>query len=272
MAEVKYIIKENNAVGTHSFYASAHSYSTLDFKDLAEEVTEGTGIDPDLALTVLNRYMRVAKRNVLRGHRVRFGDMLTIYPQISCSVKDEVDKDGNIVKVATADMLNIALAKGSIGATVSQSVQQSFAASVSWKRLNASAEEQSGNSSNEDDNQDASGDNAGGDNGSSSSSSSSSSDSEGGGDTPTPTGPVLTITKTGSGTASVTDQTGHQIDSGDTVTAGQTVRISVTPSGSDAPTATLGDTPVTLMEDEGQYVGTFQMPDQSATLTIATGE
>ena len=46
-------------------------------------MTEGTGIDPDLALTVLNRYMRVAKRNVLRGHRVKFGDLLTIYPQIS---------------------------------------------------------------------------------------------------------------------------------------------------------------------------------------------
>ena len=34
--------------------------------------------------------MLVAKRNVLRGHRVKFGDLLTIYPQLSCSVKDEL--------------------------------------------------------------------------------------------------------------------------------------------------------------------------------------
>ena len=83
MAIIKCQVKENKTLGTHSFYAQAVSYSTLDFQDLADEVTEGTGIDPDLALTVLNRYMRVAKRNVLRGHRVKFGDLLTIYPQIS---------------------------------------------------------------------------------------------------------------------------------------------------------------------------------------------
>ena len=138
MAIIKYQVKENNTVGTHSFYAVAQSFSTLDFNDLAEDVVEGLGISPSMVKTVLDRYMLVAKRNVLRGHRVKFGDLLTIYPQISCSVKDELDKEGNVTKAATIDMFNIAGAKSSIGATISQAVQQSFAGSVSWKRVTES--------------------------------------------------------------------------------------------------------------------------------------
>ena len=135
MATIKYQVKENKTLGTHSFYAQAVSFSTLDFNDLAEEVVEGLGITPELVNTILTRYMRVAKRNVLRGHRVKFGDLLTIYPQISCSVKDELNDDGTVKTPATADMLNVSQAKGSIGATIAQSVQQSFAQSVSWKRV-----------------------------------------------------------------------------------------------------------------------------------------
>lgn len=142
MAIIKYSVKENTTLGTHSFYAIVQSYSTLDFKDLADEVTEGTGIDPDLALTVLNRYMRVAKRNVLRGHRVKFGDLLTIYPQITCSVKDELNQDGTVKTPVTIDQFNVTNAKGSIGATISQGVQQSFASSVQWKRVGDTADEE----------------------------------------------------------------------------------------------------------------------------------
>jgi len=135
MSIIKYQVKENNAVGTHSFYAVAQSYSTLDFDDLADDVVEGLGISPSLVKTVLDRYMLVAKRNVLRGHRVKFGDLLTIYPQIFCSVKDELNDDGTVKKPATIDMFTLAGAKSSIGATISQAVQMSFAGSVSWKRV-----------------------------------------------------------------------------------------------------------------------------------------
>ena len=165
MAIIKYQVKENKTLGTHSFYAQAVSYSTLDFQDLADEVTEGTGIDPDLALTVLNRYMRVAKRNVLRGHRVKFGDLLTIYPQISCSVKDELNQDGTVKTPVTIDMFNVSQAKGSIGATITQAVQQSFASSVQWKRVgDTDDEETTDGSGNDSQNQNTGGgdDNGGG--------------------------------------------------------------------------------------------------------------
>lgn len=135
MATIKYQVKENSAVGTHSFYAQAVSYSTLETSDLASEISEGMGISPHIVQMIIDRYAEVVERNVMRGHRVRLGNLLTFYPQISASVKDELDKDGKVVKKATADMLSIVGCKSSIGATVSQAVQQSFATGVSWKRI-----------------------------------------------------------------------------------------------------------------------------------------
>ena len=134
MAIIKYVIKENTTVGTHSFFASPKSYSTLTSDDIKDEVSEGMGLSPEIVSSIIRRYMQVVVRNVQRGHRVKMADVLTVYPQISCSVKDELDDDGNVVKAATADMLNVATAKSSIGATISQAVQQQFASSVSWKR------------------------------------------------------------------------------------------------------------------------------------------
>lgn len=142
MAVIKYTVKENNAVGTHSFYAAPQSYSTLTCEDMKDEVVEGLGISPDLVPTIIKRYMRVALRSASRGHRVKLGDELVVYPQISCSVKDELNDDGTVKKVATADMLNVQNARSTIGATISQAVQQQFAQSVSWKRVTEKADEE----------------------------------------------------------------------------------------------------------------------------------
>lgn len=138
MATIKYQVKENTTIGTHSFFAQAVSYSTLDISDLAEEISESIGISPALIVAIIQRYATVAERQVMRGHRVKLGDLLTLYPQISVSVKDELDEKGNVVKAITADKFSIVGAKSSIGATLSQTVQQKFASSVSWKRVGSS--------------------------------------------------------------------------------------------------------------------------------------
>lgn len=138
MATIKYQVKENTTIGTHSFFAQAVSYSTLDISDLAEEISESIGISPALIVAIIQRYATVAERQVMRGHRVKLGDLLTLYPQISVSVKDELDEMGKVVKKATADQFTIMGAKSSIGATLSQTVQQKFASSVSWKRVGSS--------------------------------------------------------------------------------------------------------------------------------------
>lgn len=138
MATIKYQVKENTTIGTHSFFAQAVSYSTLDISDLAEEISESIGVSPALIVAIIQRYATVAERQVMRGHRVKLGDLLTLYPQISVSVKDELDEKGKVVKKVTADQFTIMGAKSSIGATLSQTVQQKFASSVSWKRVGSS--------------------------------------------------------------------------------------------------------------------------------------
>ena len=118
MAIIKYQVKENTTLGTHSFFAQAVSYSTLDISDLAEEISESIGVSPALIAAIVQRYATVAERQVMRGHRVKLGDLLTLYPQISVSVKDELDEKGNVVKAITADKFSIVGAKSSIGATL----------------------------------------------------------------------------------------------------------------------------------------------------------
>ena len=138
MATIKYQVKENTTIGTHSFFAQAVSFSTLDISDLADEISESIGVSPALIIAIIQRYATVAERQVMRGHRVKLGDLLTLYPQISVSVKDELDEKGKVVKKVTADQFTIMGAKSSIGATLSQTVQQKFASSVSWKRVGSS--------------------------------------------------------------------------------------------------------------------------------------
>lgn len=116
----------------------------------------------------------------------------------------------------------------------------------------------------------------GGNNGSSSSSGSNGSSSGNGSnsgtsETPGASGtPVLTISKTGSGTASVTAG-GNAVNSGAELAAETEMTLSVTPATGQTPTATLNGNTVELTENDGTYTGTFQMPSSNATLVINTG-
>ena len=81
----------------------------------------------------------------------------------------------------------------------------------------------------------------------------------------------LTINKRGSGRATVKDNRDQEINSNDDVASGTTVIIRVVPAAGSVPTAVInGDTTITLAEDEGTYVGVFQMPTKDSTLMINT--
>ena len=82
---------------------------------------------------------------------------------------------------------------------------------------------------------------------------------------------ALTITKSGSGTSTVKNDSEETINSGDTLAAGANVYISVTPAEGQIPTATLNGSNVSLTENDGEYIGTFQMPAQASSLVINSG-
>ena len=82
---------------------------------------------------------------------------------------------------------------------------------------------------------------------------------------------ALTITKSGSGTSTVKNDSEETINSGDSLENGANVYIAVTPAEGQIPTATLNGSNVSLTENDGEYVGTFQMPAQASTLVINSG-
>lgn len=93
-------------------------------------------------------------------------------------------------------------------------------------------------------------------------------DTPGGGDEPI-VGATLTINKKGSGTATVTAG-GNAITSGANVAAGTVVSVDIVPESEKQARAQIGGNLVSLTENNGHYIGTFNMPNSSATLSIDT--
>lgn len=145
MAKVRYRVKENKKVGTHSFYAAPVWAGTLSTEEILDEALDGKSIEPSVAKAAIEEFMKAVQRNVLKGFRCQLGkEFLVVYPNLSCSVKDTEDKEGNLV-VATADMVSAANGKSRLGCTVSKKFSAQFAAEVNWSKVSSqddAAEEQ----------------------------------------------------------------------------------------------------------------------------------
>ena len=81
---------------------------------------------------------------------------------------------------------------------------------------------------------------------------------------------ALTISKSGSGSASVT-KGGNAVNSGASLNEDDEVEISITPAEGQVPTASINGSSIELTEDGGVYSGSFAMPGQASTLVINTG-
>ena len=84
-------------------------------------------------------------------------------------------------------------------------------------------------------------------------------------------GYALTISKSGTGSASVTKD-GNAVTSGTSLSEDDEVEISITPAEGQVPTASINGSSIELTEDGGVYSGSFAMPGQASTLVINTGE
>lgn len=90
----------------------------------------------------------------------------------------------------------------------------------------------------------------------------------GGGDTPV-VGAILTIVKNGNGTATVMNgQTA--VNTGDNVAGGTVLSVDIVPEEGKQGQAVIGSTMISLVEADGHWTGTFNMPNASSTLTLST--
>ena len=83
-------------------------------------------------------------------------------------------------------------------------------------------------------------------------------------------GYALTISTSGSGSASVT-KGGNAVTSGANLNEDDEVEISITPAEGETPSATINGSSIELTESEGVYSGSFAMPGQASSLVINTG-
>ena len=90
------------------------------------------------------------------------------------------------------------------------------------------------------------------------------------GNSETSQGYALTVSKMGSGSASVTIN-GSAVTSGSNLNEDDEVEISITPAEGTTPSATLNGSSIELTENDGVYTGNFAMPGQASTLVINTG-
>ena len=81
---------------------------------------------------------------------------------------------------------------------------------------------------------------------------------------------ALTISTSGTGTASVTSG-GNEVASGASLSEDAEVEISITPAEGKVPTASVNGSQIELTESEGVYSGSFAMPGQASSLVINTG-
>ncbi len=81
----------------------------------------------------------------------------------------------------------------------------------------------------------------------------------------------LTITRSGSGTSTVKDDSENVITGQQSFASGTNLNIEIVPAEGQTPTATINGSSIELTENDGTYTGSFQMPAQASVLDINSG-
>ena len=81
----------------------------------------------------------------------------------------------------------------------------------------------------------------------------------------------LTITRSGSGTSTVKDDSENVITGQQSFASGINLNIEIVPAEGQVPTATINGSSIELTENDGTYAGSFQMPAQASVLVLNSG-
>ena len=81
----------------------------------------------------------------------------------------------------------------------------------------------------------------------------------------------LTITRSGSGTSTVKDDSENVITGQRSFAPGTNLNIEIVPAEGQVPTATINGSSIELTENDGTYTGSFQMPAQVSVLVLNSG-
>ena len=260
-------------------YARVSYKQTLSVQDMAHHMAEHNTMFSEGSITgILIDFVKCVREQVLMGNMVKI-DNLAIFKATVEANALEVLYDAEQDKVASATIGSLAEgAKTGPAVKVIKLLAQSTGdftrdelkkdVKLSWtdktkaeiaaaKGNNSGGSSQSGNGS------------QGGSQSGSENTGGSGTQNQGGSQSQ-PTTFALTISTSGSGSASVT-KGGSAVTSGSSLNEDDEVEISITPAEGQTPTASLNGSSIELTESEGVYTGNFAMPGQASTLVINTG-
>ena len=260
-------------------YARVSYKQTLSVQDMAHHMAEHNTMFSEESITgILIDFVKCVREQVLMGNTVKI-DNLAIFKATVEANALEVLYDAEQDKVASATIGSLAEgAKTGPAVKVIKLLAQSTGdftrdelkkdVKLSWtdktkaeiaaaKGNNSGGSSQSGNGS------------QGGSQSGSENTGGSGTQNQGGSQSQ-PTTFALTISTSGSGSASVT-KGGSAVTSGSSLNEDDEVEISITPAEGQTPTASLNGSSIELTESEGVYTGNFAMPGQASTLVINTG-
>ena len=270
MAKIIYEVYQNQNEHNAAFgkwYGRVKYLESMNTRKLSNHIAEhGSIYTPDVVYGVMEKFRSCLLEMLLNSKKVKIEGLGTFYTTLECVKGGAVSKDKfNILK----DVKGL-----HIRFLPEQEQEQNISSRQFLKQaefINVDSllpKEEDGTTGNDS-----------GNGGSQSGNGGSQSGNEGGsqsgdqnqGDQNQETSFALTITKSGSGTSTVKNDSEETINSGDSLESGANVYIAVTPAEGQIPTATLNGSNVSLTENDGEYVGTFQMPAQASTLVINSG-
>ena len=270
MAKILYEVKQNQNSFSAAFgkwYAQIKNLETLNTRKLANHISEhGSIYTPDVVYGVLEKFRSCLLEMLLNSKKVKIEGLGTFY----CTLENQ--KNGALKKEDFN--VNKHLKALHIRFLPEQTTEENISSRAEFINIdsllpkdtegntspNPSEGGESGNT--------GSGENTGGNGSNTNDPNGTNSGTSGSGTT---SGYALSISRLGSGLASVTHN-GSNVNSGAKLNEDDEVELSITPAEGQTPTATINGSSIELTEDNGVYTGSFAMPGQASNLVINTGE
>lgn len=277
--KIKYYARENDKVGTHSFFAQAIPNGTYGFEEICRQASRNTSIEAHTIRAAVEEYLNIVMQKLCDGFRVEVGpQFLTCSPSLVSKVKDEVDKNGVIKKVCTADDLTASGGKSRVKVVVHSDFSYEFANSVKWQKTDRAGnviddgEDATTDDEEAADQQEQNGTSQGEGNGTSQGDNGGTSQGDNGGTSQQQNETYnLTIGSTGSGTWTLRNEAGESYTRTTQIAAGTTLFVEIVPTEGYIPTVRLNSEDITLTENDGTYTAQFEMPARSSSIQFYTG-
>ena len=279
MAKIIYEVYQNQNEHNSAYgkwYGRVKYLESLNTRKLSNHIAEhGSIYTPDIVYGVMEKFRSCLLEMLLNSKKVKIEGLGTFYTTLECVKGGAVTKDKfNILKDVKGLHIRF-LPEQEQEQNISSREFLKQAEFINVDSLTKKEEETSGQGgSSQGGGSGSEGGNGSGNGGSQSGNggSQSSQSEQGGqqGDQNQPTGYALTISQSGSGSATITKD-GNAVTSGTSLNEDDEVEISITPAEGQVPTATVNGSEIELTESDGVYSGSFAMPGQASTLVINTG-